>query len=271
MSDSSDHVQAVSRLLRVMAALREESGCPWDRRQTHRSLIPYLIEEAYEVVDAIEGGKEDDALREELGDLLFQVVFHARIAEEAGRFDFHDVARSLAEKLVERHPHVFDGQPAESAEALRRTWHERKTAARESALDGVPRALPALQRAAKVSGAAAQAGFEWHRQEQILEKCREELEEFRRALAERDAGLGSGTETKRSTSELEMELGDLLFAVVQSARWQGIDPETALRRATDKFIARFRWMEARLRERGGTAVPEEWQALWTEAKAAVPG
>jgi MazG family protein len=270
----SDPRESLARLLRVMATLRGEAGCPWDRRQTHRTLIPYLIEEAYEVVDAIEGSEPDRndgrALREELGDLLLQVVFHARIAEEEGRFDFHDVADAIADKLIERHPHVFAGAPIESAEALRRMWHEKKMASRRSALDGVPASLPALQRAAKVSAAAAQAGFEWHRLDQILEKCHEELEEFRREIARLPA-QGAPAAGPPPTEAMETELGDLLFALVQLARWQRIDPESALRRATAKFIARFRWMEARLRERGQAVIPEAWEALWAEAKTAVPG
>lgn len=279
MTHPADRSRPLFRLLEVMAALRGENGCPWDKRQDHRSLVPYLIEETYEVVEAIErpgaasdGGK---ALREELGDLLLQVVFHARIAEEEGRFDFFGVAATIADKLVERHPHVFDGQSFESAEALRRMWHEKKMQGRASTLDGVPAALPALQRAAKVSGAAAAAGFEWHRLDEILDKCQEELDEFRAELRAREERPGSPSEA------METELGDLLFALVQLARWQRIDPESALRRATAKFMARFRWMETRLREQRGDSgragaapeqpIPERWETLWAEAKAAIPG
>ena len=276
MTDPSDRSRSLFRLLEVMAALRGPQGCPWDKRQDHSTLAPYLIEEAYEVVDAIEqpaaAPGAEPSLREELGDLLLQVVFHARIAEEDGRFDFHDVAAGIADKLVERHPHVFAGQTFESAEALRRMWHEKKMVGRASALDGVPAALPALQRAAKVSGAAAAAGFEWHRLDQILAKCQEELDEFRSELEAR----GPQSRPASAQAAVETELGDLLFALVQLARWQRIDPESALRRATAKFMARFRWMEARLRERDGESdagrqIPADWEALWAEAKAAIPG
>jgi uncharacterized protein YabN with tetrapyrrole methylase and pyrophosphatase domain len=273
--------------------------------------VPYLIEETYEAVEAIERGG-DAALREELGDVLLQVVFHARIAEEEGRFDFFDVAASLAEKMVQRHPHVFAGQKLDSPQALRKMWHEHKMAGRESALDGIPPALPALQRAAKVSGAAAQAGFEWRHTGEIWDKAREELEEFRAAVEARNQPAPRAAVEARNTTwpdagdsretpprllpaagvtsprprggerpkagggvaaddAAETELGDLLFALVQLARWQRIDPESALRRSTTKFIERFRWMERRLEDQGGERFPEHWQALWAEAKAAVPG
>ena len=266
MAESPDRTEPLARLLEVMAALRGEEGCPWDRRQTHGSLVPYLIEEAYEVVDAIEGGG-DGALREELGDLLLQVVFHAQIAAEDGRFDFHDVAEALAAKLVDRHPHVFAGLTVDSPRELRRMWHNHKMKHRRSAVDGVPRALPGLQRAAKVSRAAAQAGFEWRHMGEILAKTREELDEFAQAVHERESKPEDGD---REAGQAESELGDLLFALVQVARWQRIDPESALRKATAKFTARFRWMEERLREEGQDTIPERWEALWADAKAAIP-
>ena len=252
---------SVGRLLEVMAALRGPDGCPWDRAQTHHSLVPFLIEEAYELIDAIEAG-QDDALREELGDVLLQVVFHARIAEERGAFSFADVAASLADKLVERHPHVFGGEPLAGAEAVREAWHVRKMQTRHSALDGVPDALPALQWAREISARAARAGFEWNQRGEILAKIAEELAEFRQAVAQRADGGAS--------EELETEFGDLLFALVQLARWQGIDAEGALRRATRKFIHRFRWMEDAIRARGlqhDQQTPSRWWALWAQAKA----
>ena len=269
MAESPDRTEPLARLLEVMAVLRSEEGCPWDRRQTHGSLAPYLIEEAYEVVDAIERGG-DGALREELGDLLLQVVFHAQIATEEGRFDFHDVAEALATKLVDRHPHVFAGLRVDSPHELRRMWHDRKMKHRRSAVDGVPRALPALQRAAKVSRAAAQAGFEWRQMGEILDKTREELDEFAQAVQERESTPEGGAQGAEHSEQAEGELGDLLFALVQVARWQRIDPESALRKATAKFTARFQWMEEHLRDEGRETIPERWEALWAEAKAAIP-
>jgi tetrapyrrole methylase family protein/MazG family protein len=259
----------MARLRAVMATLREPGGCPWDREQTHRSLVPYLIEEAYELVEAIEHGSAE-GLREELGDVLLQVIFHARIAEERGAFAFSDVAGALADKLEARHPHVFAGEHVAGAEAVSRLWHERKMAHRRSALDGIPSTLPALAWAGKVAARAARSGFEWNGTGDILAKTAEELAEFRAELEARQ-----GTDPARQEA-LETEFGDLLFALVQLARWTGIEPETALRRSIRKFIARFSWMEESLRARGlspESRTPAEWEALWRQAKeeAALPG
>ncbi|HKI98507.1 MAG TPA: nucleoside triphosphate pyrophosphohydrolase [bacterium] len=253
----------IHRLLQTMATLRGPDGCPWDRAQTHRSLLPYLVEEAYELIEAAESD-DDAALREELGDVLLQVVFHAQVAEERGAFTFAEVAAGLDEKLRERHPHVFGGTPLETPDAVNAAWHARKMLARNSALDGVPHALPALQLAAQTSSRAARSGFEWNHRGEILAKAAEELEEFRAAL--------EAPETQPPPEDAEAELGDLLFAMVQLARWQRIDPEAALRRATRKFSARFRWMEEALRARGlqpEAQGPDQWWALWDEAKAAL--
>ncbi|MEE8434932.1 MAG: nucleoside triphosphate pyrophosphohydrolase [bacterium] len=281
----------VARLLRVMAALRGEAGCPWDRAQTHRSLAPFLIEEAYELIEAIEDGGEtsgdeisgdettgggqpapqDAAIREELGDVLLQVVFHAQIAEERGVFSFRDVAGGLADKLEARHPHVFGGDALPDPEAVREAWHRTKMKTRDSAMDGVPSALPALQWAHQVSQRAAREGFEWNHRGEIHDKAAEELGEFREAISALDGG--------GSREAAEMELGDILFSLVQLARWEGIDPEAALRRSTRKFISRFRWMEEALRAQGrrsdlrqpsqqqpGRPEAGQWWALWNEAK-----
>ena len=314
MADKSSHDGAkampsggadpMERLLRVMAALRGEGGCPWDRVQTHRSLLPFLIEEAYELIEAIENGgggdmgnrdggdgdgeaggqspppaSPDAAIREELGDVLLQVVFHAQIAEERGAFSFQDVAGALADKLEARHPHVFGGEPLPDPEAVRGAWHRNKMKTRDSAMDGVPSALPALQWANLVSQRAASEGFEWNHKGEIHDKAAEELGEFREALEAIENGGGGG-----GREAAEMELGDLLFSLVQLARWEDIDPETALRRSTRKFISRFRWMEEALRVRGnpgglkpsdhqqpgqkqaGRLEPGQWWALWNEAK-----
>jgi MazG family protein len=257
-----DPATALLRLLEVMATLRGPQGCPWDREQTHRSLLPYLIEEAYELVDAVERG-DAAALREELGDVLLQVVFHARVAEEAGAFTFADVAAALSEKLVQRHPHVFGGTRLESAEEVRHIWEQRKMETRSSHLEGIPNGLPALQWAGKVAARAAKAGFEWNHRGEIFTRAAQELEEFRVSLEAGTAG--------RSNAAAETEFGDLLFALVQVARWSGIDAEAALRRSTRKFIGRFGWMERTLRERGVASASLDaaaWEALWQEAKAA---
>ena len=259
-----------------MEMLRGEAGCPWDKKQTHQSLVPYLVEEAYELIEAIEQG-DTSAVREELGDVLLQVVFHAQIARENGQFDIHQVAGTLADKLVERHPHVFQrkddsggaapgngqGQPEHltTAEGVVNAWHRQKQATRESALEGIPSGQPALYWARQVGGRAAKAGFEWDRLDQIQDKIREEL-------AEVEANLSMPRGEARQQA-LEDELGDLLFATTQLARWLDIDPEAALRGAVRKFAARFQRMEAALHERiqqAGASNYVEWRDLWAEAE-----
>ena len=261
MPSDPSRPDALARLLDLMATLRGEAGCPWDRQQTHPSLVPYLVEEAYELIEAIETGS-DDALREELGDLLLQVVFHAQIAQERGAFSIQDVAEGIAEKMVSRHPHVFGGgEPLDTPEDVRKAWHERKMKSRDSALEGVPSAQPALHWARQIGVRAAQAGFEWESEGEILAKVEEELGEIRQVLA----GRGNGE------SSLETELGDLLLAVVNLTRWLKIDPDLALRRSTRKFIARFRRMEDALHtqgERAGEQKSAQWRALWAAAKRA---
>ena len=262
----SEAGEALGTLLALMQRLRDpERGCPWDREQTFASIAPYTIEEAYEVRDAIERGAPE-ALREELGDLLFQVVFHARMAEERGWFGFAAVARSIHEKLVRRHPHVF-GEREQDADAARqsRQWdeikaHERSRAGsgEDGALAGVPLALPALLRAAKLGRRAARVGFDWEHPGQVSDKVLEELGEIDAALAAR-AGPG----------EIAEEIGDLLFAVANWSVHLAVDPEEALRAANAKFERRFRRMERLAGERGaalGTLDASEWDALWREAK-----
>lgn len=260
---------AVARLLTIMARLRApEGGCPWDREQTFASIAPHTLEEAYEVVEAIEHGTPDD-LREELGDLLFQVVYHSRIAEELGRFAFADVARTIGDKLVDRHPHVFGAEAVADAAAQTAAWEARKareradkaaaSGQRPGVLDGVPLALPALTRARKLGSRAARVGFDWATPAQVLEKLDEEVEELQDEL-----------ETGGPAERVAEELGDLLFVVAQLARVLDVDPEGALRRANAKFERRFRAIEAGLATRGqtpDTATLEEMEALWQEAKA----
>lgn len=264
---TNDSTPPIERLTAVMAKLRHpQQGCPWDVEQTFATIAPYTIEEAYEVADAIE--RHDMAgLKEELGDLLFQVVFHARMAEEAGLFDFDAVAAALADKMVRRHPHVFAGTEIASSAAQTLAWEAHKASERHGksddgptgALDGVPVGLPALARAQKVQGRAARVGFDWGAAGPMLDKIVEEVDEMRAEIA------GGGV-----SDRLEEEIGDLLFACVNAARWAKVDAESALRRAVAKFERRFGRVEAALAARGKR--PEdstlaEMDALWDDAKA----
>jgi nucleoside triphosphate diphosphatase len=253
----------IDRLFAIMARLRDPvSGCPWDREQNFATIAPYTIEEAYEVADAIERG-DVAALKDELGDLLFQVVFHARMAEEAGRFTFDDVATAIADKMVRRHPHVFGDADIASAAAQTAAWEAHKAKERAargeaaSVLDGVARALPALLRAAKLSRRAAQIGFDWPEAEGVIDKIEEELDEIEDAI-----------DNERDHAAIEEEIGDLLFACANLARKLDIEPEHALRRATAKFERRFRRVEALAGERGIGADVDALEDLWEEVKAA---
>lgn len=267
--ETADAVAQIRRLLAIMAALRNpDGGCPWDLKQDFASIAPYTIEEAYEVADAI--GRNDMAdLRDELGDLLFQAVFHARMAEEAGAFDFADVARSIADKMERRHPHVFGEDRVASVEAQSAAWEEHKAQERNaksgqsrenaSVLDDVPAALPALLRAHKLGRRMARAGFDWPDALSIAGKVEEELDELR-------AEIHGGDE-----SRMAGELGDLLFTVAQIGRRLGIDPEEALRRANSKVERRFRSVEDRIRQDGRdiAALPmDDLERYWRAAKAA---
>ena len=263
--------EPMARLLAVMAWLRDrQHGCPWDVEQTFRTIAPYTIEEAYEVADAID---RDDlgALKEELGDLLLQVVYHAQMAHESGAFGFADVASAIADKMVDRHPHVFGDARVATAEAQTVSWEARKAIERAAkragaepagALDGVARALPALLRAEKIQKRAARVGFDWKQTGPVIDKIEEELGELRAELEAGDV----------DQARLTDELGDVLFAVANLARHCKIDPETALRATNDKFERRFRHIERRLAEAGrkpADATLEEMEALWQEAKTRV--
>lgn len=261
--------EPLSRLLAVMAWLRDrQHGCPWDIDQTFRTIAPYTIEEAYEVADAIE---RDDmaALKEELGDLLLQVVYHSQIASESKAFDFADVAAAIADKMVNRHPHVFGDMDIRTADAQTVSWEARKAAERATksssqeetarALDGVARALPALMRAEKIQKRAARVGFDWSTTGPVIDKIEEELKELRTELEAE----------KVEQIRVADELGDVLFAVANLARHCKVDPEVALRATNDKFEKRFRHIERRLAETGrkpADASLEEMEALWQEAK-----
>jgi len=255
----------IERLLEIMRRLRDpEGGCPWDLEQSFASIAPYTIEEAYEVAGAIED-EDWQALKDELGDLLFQVVFHARMAEEQKLFVFADVVGAITDKMLRRHPHVFaDHAGIDSAEAQTLAWEEHKKRERSTRalglLDDVPRALPALLRAVKLQKRAASVGFDWDSAPKVVEKIAEEAHEIVEAQA---AGADS--------AKLEEEVGDLLFAVANLARHLKVDPETALRTANAKFVRRFAHIEKELAARGTTpsrATLEQMEALWQDAKKA---
>ncbi len=264
----------ISRLIEIMAALRAPvGGCPWDVEQTFETIAPYTIEEAYEVADAIERGDLGD-LREELGDLLLQVVYHARMGEEEGAFSFQDVVEGITTKMIRRHPHVFGNEQARTAGMAKGAWERIKAeekaerAARRTAaglpaetpkglLDSVPPALPALTRALKLQQKAATVGFDWSEAPPILDKIREEIDELADAMNDGDEAA------------LREEFGDLVFALVNLGRHLGIDPEPALAATNAKFSRRFAHIERRLSEQGRTpadATLDEMEALWVEAK-----
>jgi ATP diphosphatase len=255
-------MSSIERLLQIMARLRDpQRGCPWDLEQSFGTIAPYTIEEAYEVADAIE--REDyPALRDELGDLLFQVVFHSQMARERGWFAFDDVVAAICDKMERRHPHVFGEARIDSAAAQTVAWEEQKRLERESSgksvLADVPLALPALTRANKLGKRAAQVGFEWPGVAGALDKLDEELGELRK-------GLGAQADQAHITDEL----GDVLFCVVNVCRYLGVDPETALKGANAKFERRFGYVEQRLHEQGRSAreaTLQEMDELWDEGK-----
>ncbi len=241
--------------VRVIRRLRRD--CPWDRKQTHKSLRHALIEETYEVVEALDAGDTNE-LANELGDLLLHVVLQATIAEQAGEFSLRDVMTRETAKLIRRHPHVFGTTTARSADEVKQNWERLKMKeGRTSVLEGVPRSMPALIRALRVQQRAAKVGFDWENEDQVWKKVREELEEVREALK-------GGKQVRR-----EEEFGDLLFALVNYARFLRINPENALRGTIDTFTKRFQYIEQQLAKRGKTAhesTLEEMDALWNEAK-----
>lgn len=258
-------IPPLDHLLAIMARLRDpEHGCPWDRAQDFAAIAPYTIEEAYEVADAIARG-DTHALKDELGDLLFQVVFHARMAEEAGIFAFDDVAGAIADKMERRHPHVFGAAEVASVAAQSEAWEAHKAAERreraqasgaaESVLDGVALALPALLRADKIQKRAARIGFDWPDARQVFGKLKEEIAELETEL-----------QKPPGRRALEDEMGDILFAAANLARKLDIDPEAALRRATAKFERRFRRVETLAAERAAGSDLDLLEALWQQAK-----
>jgi tetrapyrrole methylase family protein/MazG family protein len=251
------------RLVDIMRKLRKPDGCPWDREQTHETLKPYLIEEAYELLDAIDSGDDHEIILE-LGDVLLQVVFHAQVASETARFSIEDVARAIAEKLVRRHPHIFGDVSAEDSETVITNWEtikreEKKSKGQEQMglFDDIPRQLPALMRAQAIQKKAARVGFDWDEIAEVTAKAREEVAEFVEAV------------DKGAAYEIEEELGDLLFSLVNIARFVDVNPEEALTKTNQKFLSRFAYIERKLAERGSTpaeATLEEMDDLWEEAK-----
>lgn len=260
-------ITSLERLLELMVKLRSEDGCPWDREQTHQSLRPYVVEETYEVLEAIDS-QSSDKLCEELGDLLLQVVFHAQLAAEAGQFTMRDVIRGINEKLIRRHPHVFGDVIVNGVSGVLDNWEKIKKVEkgdeRRSALDGIPKDLPGLQRAEKLQNKAAKVGFDWGNLEGPLEKVKEEFAEF-------EAVLQGGIPEPNTDAwdRLEDEFGDILFSLVNVGRFLKINSELALRRTISKFISRFEYMEQAAASQGKKLEDltlEQMDELWQQAK-----
>jgi len=249
----------LEELIKIMSALRGEKGCPWDREQTMESLKPFIVEETYEVLEAIDGKNPED-VKEELGDLLFQIVFQCQIAKEKGDFDMADVIEKIGRKMIARHPHVFgDADYKTSAEVLVH-WEaqkKREGKQRESLLEGVPKTLPSLLRAHRLQDRAARIGFDWDKVGDVMNKLDEEIGEFKEAMEKKDEDA------------IEEELGDVLFMIVNISRFIGVNPEDALRKTISKFISRFRYIEMASADSGRTLSDmtlAEMDALWDEAK-----
>lgn len=256
---SQDEKNPLLRLKEIAAVLRAPGGCPWDREQNFVSLKPYLIEEAYEVIDAIDKGDMKD-FREELGDLLYQVYAHAQIASEQSLFTVDDVAQGIVEKLIRRHPHVFGNEEIHDSNGVKDRWEKIKKeekAGRRSVLEGIPRNLPALTMAYRVQEKVSHVGFDWERIDDAVKKIDEELDEFREAVS-------SG-----SPDMMKDEAGDILFSIVNVLRFKGIDPEDALRGTVNKFMKRFRYIESAAAGEGrqiNSMTLEEMDMLWEESK-----
>lgn len=250
-----------NNLLKIMSKLRGKKGCPWDKEQTTESLKPFLIEEAYEVIEAIDE-KSPEKMKEELGDLLLQVVFHAQLAKERKEFDMEDILETLEEKLIRRHPHVFGDVSYEDAKEVLVQWEkikkqEKANIKRESMLDSVPKELPALLRAHRLQDKASRVGFDWKHINDVFAKVEEEIKEFKGAVKE------------KKPDEIEDELGDIFFALVNVARFLEINPEDALRKTISKFISRFRYIEEKAKEADrelSDMTLEEMDKYWEEAK-----
>jgi tetrapyrrole methylase family protein/MazG family protein len=254
--------EAFDQLIVLMSRLRSKEGCPWDREQTHQTLLPYLIEEAYEVLDTIEAG-DDDKLKEELGDLLLQIVFHAQIAKERKKFDIQAVMKQLIDKLKTRHPHVFGRKRDATKEEVLRNWEHIKLRTdkgeNKTVLSGIPRHLPALLKAYRVQEKVARFDFDWKNAMEVFTKIEEEIGELKKALGRK----------KKKRDEIEDEVGDILFSWVNLSRHLKVNPEFALRRTTDKFIRRFGYVEEELKKRRVPLKEADLpllDSLWEEAK-----
>lgn len=269
MNSGTPATPSIEELLEIMARLRAPGGCPWDREQNLQSLKQYLIEECYEVIDAIDGGQPDKHA-EELGDLLLQIVFQAQLQKEAGRFDFHDVVRHICAKLIRRHPHVFSDVRADDTRTVLQNWETIKAAEKAgrgdaagneppSIIGEVPRHLPALHKAHHIQKKVSRIGFDWDKAQDVVAKIEEELQEVKQALADGNA------------ANVREEIGDLLFAVVNLSRFQGINAEEALNRTVAKFTRRFRQVEARVQAGGRKltdCAPAELDRHWQAVKFA---
>ena len=261
MNTKNDQDNAFRKLVGLMAALRGPEGCPWDKKQTPDSLKPFLVEECYEVIDALDEGKPDK-IKEELGDLLFQIIFHARIAEERGHFSIDDVITAIHEKMTRRHPHVFGDEKLATDKEVLANWEEIKKKEkghedRKSILEGVPKELPSLLRAHRLQERAARVGFDWNHLNEALPKLDEEIAEFKESLKEEDAG------------KIEEELGDVFFMLVNVSRFLGVNPDEALRKTISKFIQRFRHIEEHAANAGRSLnemTLDEMETLWQQAK-----
>ena len=251
----------MEKLLAIMEQLRSAKGCPWDRQQTMVSLKPFVIEEAYEVIEAIDSGDKGKVC-EELGDLLLQIVFQAQIGKEESSFSFEDVVEGINEKLLRRHPHVFGDEIVDTAEEVLHRWEqikkqEKADEKRRSILEGTPEALPSLLRAHRLQDRAARVGFDWEETSQVIDKVKEEFDELQEAMESNDP------------VEIEKEFGDILFALVNLSRFIKVSPEDALRKTISKFISRFQYIEEQVARQGAelhTLSLEEMEALWNEAK-----
>ena len=246
------------KLVEIMRKLRGENGCPWDHEQTHETLKPYLLEETYEVLNAIDS-KQDKDLEEELGDLLLQIVFHAQIASEQGRFTIDDVAGTIVDKLIRRHPHVFGDTKVNSSEEVLENWEEiKKREGKESVLDGVPESLPALLKARRIQEKAKRVGFDWDSIQGAFEKVLEEFQELKDAVG------------RRKKKDIEDEFGDILFSIVNISRFMEIDAEDSLRKTINKFNERFQYIEQKVKKIGKKPLKnysiQELDLLWEESK-----
>lgn len=249
----------LEKLVRLMEQLRGENGCPWDKKQTRNSLKPYIIEEAYELVEAIESGNVN-RIKEELGDLLFQIIFQCQIAKENKEFNIFDVIDEITDKMIKRHPHVFGDMKLKTPEEVLSQWEVQKKSEgkmRQSILEGIPVSLPSLLKALRLQKRVAQVGFDWRDINDVIRKLDEEINEFKKALED------------NKPEKIEEELGDILFMIVNVSRFVGVNPEDALRKTIDKFIERFQYIEKKASERGielSNMTLEEMDNLWDEAK-----